>query len=107
MGEIAGPALTGPDEVSGERSRKETFSPRWPKQPSGAWPFEHDFDPAVLRPALRRVVRRDRVRRAKPLGRQDIGVDPPATGEMRPPLRRGATTDRGYLQCRRVATPAR
>src|SRR5437868_1005465 len=61
MGEIAGPALTGPDEVSGERSSKETFSPRWPKQPSGAWPFEHDFDPAVLRPALReqQVARHD------------------------------------------------
>src|SRR5689334_13356492 len=48
MGEIAGPVQSDPDEASGERSREETFSPRCLKQPSGAWAFEHDFDPPIL-----------------------------------------------------------
>src|SRR5215472_10917050 len=43
---------------------------------SGAGPLEHDLDPAILRPALRRTVWRDRVRFAEPFGRQDVGVDP-------------------------------
>ena len=42
---------------------------------SGAGPFEHDLDAAVLRAALRRLVRGDRMGVAEALGRDDVGVD--------------------------------
>ena len=44
--------------------------------PSGARTLNGDFHPAVLRPALWRVIRGDRSRVADPLGRNDVGIDP-------------------------------
>src|SRR5215469_1630194 len=41
----------------------------------GAGAFQHDLDAAVLCPAIRRVVRRDRMRVAEPFGRDDVRVD--------------------------------
>src|SRR5260370_16749130 len=42
----------------------------------GAGPRRYDFNAAVLRPTLRRIVRGDRVGIAETFGRKDIGVDP-------------------------------
>ena len=43
---------------------------------SGAWTLDGNFDPAVLCPALRRIVRGDRPRVTDPLGRNNVGIDP-------------------------------
>ena len=50
--------------------------------PSSARALQHDLDAAVLRAAVRRVVRGDRMRVAEPLGRDDVGVDA-LRGEVR------------------------